>query len=91
MVSIYSSTSSATNADPEQILNAVTVRLLALMFAAFDTTALTLSQVILDIITQEQSAYADAMRAEARSVLSQNGNKWSLSSLQDLNLIGRYM
>jgi hypothetical protein len=82
-------TSQTTIVDFDAILEAVTVRLLALFFAAFDTTALTLSQALLDLMTQDQSIHADIIRTEAQSVLSQNNGSWNLSSLQDLKLLGR--
>jgi hypothetical protein len=82
--------SSAETLRLDDILEAVTVRLFALMFAAFDTTALTLSQAILDLMTQDQSTYAETMRIEISSLVSQPSDRWTLNSLQSLTLLNRY-
>ena len=72
------------------ILEAVTVRLLAMMFAAFDTTALTLTQAILDLLYHDQSIYAARMREEAYSTMKEMGHQWTQASLQSLELLERF-
>ncbi|KAH8807465.1 cytochrome P450 [Xylogone sp. PMI_703] len=77
--------------DIEKVLEITTARLIALMFAAFDTTSLTLAQVFLDIMAQDQTIYADAMRAEAISALAAENGKWTSRSLQNLKLVGSFL
>lgn len=75
----------------EEVLEATTVRLIALMFAAFDTTSLTLSQLILDVMSQDQVIYANAMKEEAISTIAADDGNWTLRSLQNLKLIGSFL
>jgi hypothetical protein len=77
--------------DIEEVLKAVTVRILSLMFAAITTTSLTLSQVVLDLMTEDQTACVEKMRAETTSAVSRTGNNWTLASVQSLELTSRFV
>jgi cytochrome P450 len=73
----------------EEMVDEVTPRLLILMFAAFDTTALTLSHAILDLMYQDQEIYAQSLRAEAIAAIADSKKKWALRDLNRLELMDR--
>ena len=79
------------NADDTELVRGVTARVAVILLAAIDTTSLTFSQVLFDLVSQPRSRYIDPIVAQIRQVLSENEGMWDLKALGHLNLLDSFI
>ncbi|OBT75677.1 hypothetical protein VF21_05186 [Pseudogymnoascus sp. 05NY08] len=73
------------------VLTGVIGRLLDLSFAAVDTTTITLTHCIHDLVSHPPSIYADPILEQARSVLASNNGVWTTQALSSLPLLDSFI
>lgn len=79
------------NATADQVLKGVSGRILALLFAAVDTTTITSTQIIFDLIGHPKEQYADPILAQVKSAYESNGRVWNMTSLGALPLLDSFI
>ncbi|KAL2844027.1 cytochrome P450 [Aspergillus pseudodeflectus] len=67
------------------------VQLMGLMFAAIDTTTMTTTHLILDLLSNPRSEYADPIRVELETVLGKYGGVWTQQALGELKLLDSFI
>ena len=78
-------------ASNEEVFRAVTARMLTILFAAIDTTSLTFTQVLFNLISHPHSEYAKPMTTQIQEVLDKNGGVWDVNSLAELKLLDSFI
>ena len=73
------------------VLNGVIGRLLDLSFAAVDTTTITLTHCIHDLVSHPPTMYADPILTQARSVLASHNGIWTTQALSALPLLDSFI
>ncbi|OAF55495.1 hypothetical protein VC83_07705 [Pseudogymnoascus destructans] len=73
------------------VLTGVIGRLLDFSFAAVDTTTITLTHCIHDLVSHPPSLYADRILEQARAVLAGNNGVWTTQALSSLPLLDSFI
>jgi len=78
-------------ANDEKILSGVIGRTLNMLFAAIDTTTLTYTHVIYDLISHPKSEYVEPIMQQIHEVLAKHGGQWSAQALGELRLLDSFV
>ncbi|OBT66800.1 hypothetical protein VE03_04114 [Pseudogymnoascus sp. 23342-1-I1] len=78
-------------APESEVLTGVIGRILDLSFAAVDTTTITLTHCIHDLVSHPPSMYADPILAQAHAVLAAHNGVWSTQALSALPLLDSFV
>lgn len=79
------------SASESQILAGIIGRLLDMSFGAIDTTSITTTQVLLDLISSPPSTYAIPIISQARATLTRHNGDWSVKALGELTLLDSFI
>ena len=79
------------NADDTELVRGVTARVAILLLAAIDTTSLTFSQVLFDLVSHPRARYIVPIIAQIREVLSDNEGMWNVKALGQLKLLDSFI
>jgi hypothetical protein len=79
------------DAGEDTVLNGVIGRLLDFSFAAVDTTTITLTHCIHDLVSHPPSEYANPILTQARSVLAAHNGIWTTQALSSLPLLDSFI
>jgi hypothetical protein len=79
------------DASDEELLAGVNGRLMGLVFAVIDTSSMTFTQVVHDLVGHALSDYRDPLLAEIRKTQERNGGVWNLKSLGELRLLDSFI
>jgi hypothetical protein len=74
---------------PNDAPEGVTNRVLAIMFATFDTTALTLANALMDLINVQHLDIASSLKEEITGVTARSENGSTMNMLTHLRLMDR--
>ncbi|KFY73381.1 hypothetical protein V499_06551 [Pseudogymnoascus sp. VKM F-103] len=78
-------------AKESEVLTGVIGRLLDFSFAAVDTTTITLTHCIHDLVSHPPSLYASPILEQARAVLAANDGVWTTQALSALPLLDSFI
>jgi hypothetical protein len=87
MVKYVQGHSDYVGASPSKVLDGVMGRTIGLLFAAVDTTTITFTQLVFDLVSHPKAQYAEPILEEAQSVLAKHGGTWSVTALGELKLL----
>ncbi|KFY42128.1 hypothetical protein V494_02579, partial [Pseudogymnoascus sp. VKM F-4513 (FW-928)] len=73
------------------VLDGVIGRLLDMSFAAVDTTTITLTHCIHDLVSHPPDMYAHPIMEQAREALAANNGVWSAAALSSLTLLDSFI
>ena len=80
------------NYTEEEQIKSIMARLLGIAFATIDTTTITLTHVMQDMIGSPFAQYAGPIQEQARQVKAANGGgEWSVKSLSDLTKLDSFV
>ncbi|KAM3083722.1 hypothetical protein ACMFMG_002168 [Clarireedia jacksonii] len=79
------------NKSEAEFIKGVNYRVMRLLFAMVDTTALTFNHVLYDIIGHEKSVYAARLREEIRETRKKFGGAWTREALGELRLLDSFL
>jgi hypothetical protein len=79
------------DAEESKVLTGVIGRLLDLSFAAVDTTTITLTHCIHDLVSHPPSLYTNPILSQARAALAANNGVWTTQALSSLTLLDSFI
>ncbi len=75
----------------DQMVEEVLGRLLGITFATIDTTTLTITHVMHDLLSHPYAEYAGPIVEQAEEILATNGGKWDVKSLAELTKLDSFI
>lgn len=75
----------------DQLVWSIMGRVLAIAFATIDTTILTLTHVMHDLLAHPFASYASPILSQAAEVKATNGGEWSVKSLGELSKLDSFV
>jgi hypothetical protein len=74
-----------------ELVHGVNYRVMRLLFAMVDTTAMTFNHVLYDIIGHDKNVYAKRLREEIRETRKKHGGAWTREALGELRLLDSFL
>lgn len=79
------------NCTDDELVRTIMARLLGIAFATIDTTTLTLTNVVHNLLGNSYATYAGPIVEQARQVVAKEGGQWTIKSLAELKKLDSFI